>query len=163
MLDLLARCPDPFARGRFEPGHFTASAFVASSDLAATLMIRHPRLGRWLQPGGHVEPGDDDLLETARREVAEETGLDDLVPEPDGPFDLDIHRIPAGEHEPAHLHFDVRFRFRVATDRPARIAGAHETRWFPVASTLREDGSGSMRRVLDKWFNGRPSGRKEFT
>ena len=35
------------------PGHVTTSAIVLSPDHAATLLIDHVTIGRWLQPGGH--------------------------------------------------------------------------------------------------------------
>ena len=50
----------------------TVAVFV--TDGHAVLLHRHPKLGRWLPPGGHIEPNElpDDA---ARREVLEETGL----------------------------------------------------------------------------------------
>ena len=77
MLDLIENHGDPFSRSRFDPGHFTVSALVLPPDGSSLLMIFHTKLGRWLQPGGHVEPSDADLQAAARREVVEETGLPD--------------------------------------------------------------------------------------
>jgi 8-oxo-dGTP pyrophosphatase MutT (NUDIX family) len=120
MLALLAQSGDPFARDHFRPGHFTASAFVLSPDGDQLLLIQHRKLRRWLQPGGHVEATDTDLVATARREVAEETGIEQLTLAHDGAFDLDVHAIPALGVEPAHAHFDVRFLFRAGTLALAR-------------------------------------------
>ncbi|UCG85860.1 MAG: NUDIX domain-containing protein [Gemmatimonadota bacterium] len=39
------------------------------------LLVYRRRLDRWLQPGGHVERGDANVIETACREVLEETGV----------------------------------------------------------------------------------------
>jgi len=39
------------------------------------LVIHRPRYDDWTLPKGKVEPGDADLVATARREVWEETGL----------------------------------------------------------------------------------------
>jgi 8-oxo-dGTP pyrophosphatase MutT (NUDIX family) len=89
MQDLLAR-PAPFARSSFEPGHFTASAFVLSPDRARVLLVFHNKLRLLLQPGGHVDPGDESLALAARREVSEEVGLVDLTSlDGEGIFDLD--------------------------------------------------------------------------
>jgi 8-oxo-dGTP pyrophosphatase MutT (NUDIX family) len=107
----LARSGDSTDRDRFSPGHFTASGFVVSPDGSSLLLIHHRRLDRWLQPGGHIDPGDTSPIAAAAREVAEETGvavepiLSDLI-------DLDIHPIPPRAPEPAHEHFDLRFAFR---------------------------------------------------
>lgn len=125
---------DPFRRDHFVPGHFTASAFILSPAGDALLLIHHRKLGRWLQPGGHVEPDDGDLLSAARRECAEEVGLHGLPLDPlfQGPFDLDVHEIPASGDSPAHEHFDVRFLFRAPNLQMAageEVAGA---RWVPL-------------------------------
>ena len=91
---LLSLPGDVFARDHFVPGHVTASAFVWSPDRGSVLLIHHGKLHRWLQPGGHVEPGDLDVIAAARREVAEEVGLDDVDIVGAGLFDVDVHIIP---------------------------------------------------------------------
>ena len=42
------------------------------------LLIKHVNSGHWSFPKGHVE-GDETELETARREIKEETGLDVIL------------------------------------------------------------------------------------
>lgn len=44
------------------------------------LLIRHANGGHWSFPKGHVEPGETEI-QTALREVKEETGLDILLDE----------------------------------------------------------------------------------
>lgn len=132
MLELAAR-PDALERTHYEPGHFTASAFVLSPGRDAVLLIYHGKLLRWLQPGGHVEPSDAAPLETARRELLEEVAVTELLPAIDsGIFDIDVHPIPERPREPAHEHFDLRFLF-VATSRDfsagSEVRGA---RWVPL-------------------------------
>ena len=60
--DVLKNYAEPFARDHYQPGHFTASAFVLDPDEQAVLLIYHGKLKRWLQPGGHVEERDRDLF-----------------------------------------------------------------------------------------------------
>lgn len=60
------------------PEHLVAYAVVVDPAADAVLLIDHRLSGRWLPPGGHVEPGEDPAV-TARRELHEELGLD---PEP---------------------------------------------------------------------------------
>jgi 8-oxo-dGTP pyrophosphatase MutT (NUDIX family) len=78
------------------------------------LLVHHARLGRWLQPGGHVEPGDASPIASARREVLEECGLAELDPIGSAPIDLDVHEIPGRGQEPGHLHYDLRYAFAVS-------------------------------------------------
>lgn len=51
---------------------FAATVFVAWRG--SVLLHRHPKLGMWLPPGGHVEP-DEVPDDAAVREVLEETGV----------------------------------------------------------------------------------------
>ena len=52
---------------------WTASVLVLGSD-RRVLLLFHAKLGVWLGPGGHVEPGESPDR-AALREVLEETGL----------------------------------------------------------------------------------------
>ncbi|MEZ4321278.1 MAG: NUDIX hydrolase [Myxococcota bacterium] len=128
----LALADGSCSRDHFVPGHFTASAFVLSPDGGSLLLIHHAKLDRWLQPGGHIEPDDVDLIAAARREVAEEVGLDDVQLLEPCPFDLDIHEIPARKADPVHRHFDVRFLFRAPSLEFRAGSDALAARWVPL-------------------------------
>lgn len=141
-----------FDRGHFVPGHFTASAFVLPPERDALLLIFHKKLSLWLQPGGHVEPGDASILAAARREVAEEVGLHDLslIGGEGALFDIDIHPIPARIDEPAHEHFDVRFLFQASSrefSESDEVAGA---RWVPRSEIAASTSDESVRRAARK-------------
>jgi 8-oxo-dGTP pyrophosphatase MutT (NUDIX family) len=138
---------DPFDRGRTDPGHVTASAFVLSPEHDALLLVWHGKLHRWLQPGGHVEPDDPDVVYAARREVAEEVGCRDV--EADGRIlDVDVHDIPARPDEAAHAHFDVRFLL-VARRRDIEVsAEVREARWVPLAEVASMDTDESVLRAV---------------
>ena len=58
---------DPFKRSN-KIGHFTASGLVIRDD--KVLLILHPYLGRWFQPGGHIDDGESPI-DAAIREVYE--------------------------------------------------------------------------------------------
>lgn len=148
MLDLLASAIDPFSREHYAPGHFTASAFVCSRDGSGILLIHHAKLGRWLQPGGHVEPTDSDLLAAARREVAEETSLTELELRTPGIFDLDVHEIPARGASPRHEHFDVRFAFVSKTLEHQAASDALAARWVRWADVPALESDASVMRAV---------------
>lgn len=136
ILQLIERTQAPFSRAQYAPGHVTASAFVANADRSALLLILHSKLQLWLQPGGHVDPEDNDVLESARREVLEEVGLSDLELASPGLFDVDVHEIPARKDQPAHEHFDVRFLFTTREREAKASSDAQAARWVPVAELL---------------------------
>lgn len=140
----------PFSRRQFVPGHLTASGFVVSPDSASLLMVYHRRLGRWLQPGGHIDPGDPDPETAARREILEETGVDRLAPLIDGLFGLHRHPIPARGDEPAHHHYDLSYAYRA----PSPVLGASreiaDARWVPLADLDSVDADDRVRREAQK-------------
>ncbi len=148
MLELLATTPHPLSRAQFDPGHFTSSALVYSRDLDCVLLIHHPTLHLWLQPGGHLEPDDAAPIEGARREVLEETGL--VASIDDELFDIDIHEIPARGANLAHLHFDLRLLATV-DGLPAPAGGEGlDARWLSRDEALRHTSDESVKRMIGK-------------
>ena len=140
MLRLAQELAEPLSRD--EPSaHFTASAFVIDEAGVSTCLVEHAKLGRLLQPGGHVEPDDVSLEAAALREAREETALEvELHPTAPRPFDLDVHEIPARPGEPAHFHLDVRYLL-VGRGDPVRGAA-----WHAIGTT----GDGSVDRLAAK-------------
>lgn len=133
MRQLLLVPGDPFSGRHTAPGHFTASAFVLCPERRRVLLIHHRKLGRWLQPGGHIEPADADLVAAARREVIEETGVA-VEAASGGIFDVDIHDIPANAKDAAHQHFDVRYAFIACSDRLEASPEELGARWVELSA-----------------------------
>ena len=76
----------------------------------------------------------------------------DLAFAHNGIFDLDVHSIPAGKGEPAHLHFDIRYLAHTASPH-AIVIDANESKdlaWVPLerAEALIDEEAGS--RVIQK-------------
>jgi coenzyme F420-0:L-glutamate ligase len=127
-LGFLAARPDAMWRS-CAPGHLTASALVIDPAHRLVLLTLHPRVGMWLQLGGHCEPGDNTLLDAAAREAREESGIGALSFDPT-PLGLDVHPITCSLGVPTR-HFDVLF-LAVAPDgaEPSRSAESVDLRWF---------------------------------
>lgn len=90
------------------PGHLTASTLVVSADAKRVLLCLHGKLHRWVQLGGHCEPGDGTLAGTALREAIEESGIAGLTLHPE-PIDVDVHPVRCGPDRAESFHHDVRF------------------------------------------------------
>ena len=92
------------------------------------LLTLHARLGRWLQTGGHLEPGDQTLQAASLREAAEESGLDGLTIDRD-PLLLSRHEVLCNGGRTFHL--DV--QFLVISQECTEPAFGHESlnvQWF---------------------------------
>jgi 8-oxo-dGTP pyrophosphatase MutT (NUDIX family) len=147
---LLERGPEAFRRDHFRPGHFTASAFVLDPTETRLLLVHHAKLHRWLQPGGHVEATDANVVAAARREIEEEVDLRDLRLLVDGVFDVDVHAIPPLKADPGHEHFDLRFLFRSTTVDAVAGSDARDARWFPFGEVSAAESDRSVLRALHK-------------
>jgi 8-oxo-dGTP pyrophosphatase MutT (NUDIX family) len=150
---------NPFDRAIPE-GHFTGSGLVMATDGSSVLLLHHAKLHRWLQPGGHGEPGETRGEHVASREVAEETGLEPrLHAGAPRPFDVDIHTIPARKLDPQHEHLDLRYLFIADPEEPLRSEAPDGLgpamsgpllRWFPVEEALAMDLDPGLKRMIRK-------------
>ena len=59
------------------PLHMETSCGVVLVNLGTVLLLQYPQ-GHWDFPKGHVEETDADHFETTRRELCEETGIEDI-------------------------------------------------------------------------------------
>lgn len=127
-LGFLAARPDAMWRACVA-GHLTASAIVIDPSREAVLLTLHPRVGMWLQVGGHCEPGDHTLLDAAAREAREESGIGALSFDP-VPIALDVHPITCSLGVPTR-HFDVQFLAVAPADAEPVISDESvDLRWF---------------------------------
>lgn len=126
----LDRLPRPFDE-HADPVHVTSSSIVVGEG--GVVLHLHKRLGMWLQPGGHVDPGETPW-DAALRETVEETGLAVRHP-PGGPrlVHVDVHPSARG-----HTHLDLRYLLHApAHEEPAPGDGeSQHVRWFDWAEAI---------------------------
>jgi 8-oxo-dGTP pyrophosphatase MutT (NUDIX family) len=96
--------------------HFTATAYIIEDE--KVLLLLHPKLNKWLPPGGHIELNETPP-ECACRETLEETGLTiEIIPQENlwieawnatsfaRPYLCLLEEIPAHGTSSAHQHMD---------------------------------------------------------
>jgi 8-oxo-dGTP pyrophosphatase MutT (NUDIX family) len=117
--------------------HFTATAYII--DQGKVLLIMHPKLKKWLPPGGHIE-ANETPPECAKREVKEETGLDiEFILQENlwldfwnatsiqRPYLCLLENIPAHGDKPPHQHIDMIF-----LAKPVSGIAHSDARWFSL-------------------------------
>jgi 8-oxo-dGTP pyrophosphatase MutT (NUDIX family) len=113
------------------PGHVTASAIVLDHSGGRVLLTLHPRLGRWVQLGGHCDDGDEDIVAAALREATEESGIDALRIDPVLAA-VHVHPVTCSLGVPTR-HLDLQFVAHAPAG--ARIAISDESddlQWWPA-------------------------------
>lgn len=131
-------------------GHITSGALVVSAD-GMVLLNHHKRIQMWLQFGGHCD-GNEDILESAMREVEEESGIDashlslifaDFV-------NVEVQEIAENtkKNEPKHFHYDINFLILSDTKEFHISEESSEIKWFTIDEAKRvidKDDKGSHR------------------
>ncbi|MEE6134962.1 NUDIX domain-containing protein [Mycobacterium sp. 050128] len=118
-------------RRECEAGHVTASAIVLDDTGTRVLLTLHPRLGRWVQLGGHCDDDDADIVTAALREAVEESGVPDLRIAPELAA-IHVHPVTCSLGIPTR-HLDLQFVAHAPSG--AQIAISEESddlRWWPA-------------------------------
>lgn len=119
--DQLKAGEDLVSRNNFT-GHITGSPIIFSPDYEKLLLIFHPTIKKWMQPGGHWDEGEEAPWLTAEREGIEETGvcLERMLALPDKRIPIQIFQayVPnrPDKNEPEHYHHDWRYAFLAASE-----------------------------------------------
>jgi 8-oxo-dGTP pyrophosphatase MutT (NUDIX family) len=139
------RLDDPFSQ-EHDPVHVTGSAIITGPR--GVILLRHKHLGLWLQPGGHVDPGETPW-EAALREAHEETGLDLAFARFDDSgmptlVHVDVH--PAGR---GHTHLDLRYLVEGDdADPDPPVDESQEIEWLDWDAAIERAGDGRLAAAL---------------
>jgi len=112
-----------------DPIHVTGSGIVVGPR--GVVLLEHKRLGIWLQPGGHIDPGESPWA-AALRESREETGLEVAFAGPvDGAGVPELIHVDVHEGGRGHTHLDLRYLIDGGDADPAPPEGESQNiGWF---------------------------------
>lgn len=157
MLKYLNHFDDVLTR-KNEMFHLTTSAWVVNKDRSKVLMVYHNIFDSWSWIGGHAD-GNPDLLQVAKREILEETGVSDIKAICDDIFGLSIHAVKShmkkGKFVSSHLHYDVQFLFELSEKEATRISPFENSgvQWIDVDSILDKVTEEHMKPIYEKLIN----------
>lgn len=132
--------------GLYMVKHFTTSTYILNESLTKTLFMLHPKFHKWLPPGGHIEENETPE-EAARREIAEETGVNKvkfILPDNKPSFIdnrtemlLRPHFMMSQLIETDHYHLDMIF-FAITDEQSYKSPEDHTLRWFTFKEVKEE-------------------------
>ena len=133
-------------------GHVTAGGLVV--DGKGNVLLNHHKLsGLWFQFGGHCD-GESDCISVAKREIFEESGIQDCKLISNGIYDIDVQKIGynAKKKEPEHYHYDINFLFLVNDKNFVVSDESSEIKWVTIneAKSLTNKDL-AMQRMLQKY------------
>jgi 8-oxo-dGTP pyrophosphatase MutT (NUDIX family) len=113
------------------PGHVTASALVLDDTGTQVLLTLHPRLGRWVQLGGHCDDEDSDIVAAALREATEESGVTGLRIVP-ALAAIHVHPVTCSLGVPTR-HLDLQFVAHAPAGAQIAISDeSDDLQWWPA-------------------------------
>ena len=132
-----------------EFAHFTASSWVLNKEKTKVLMIYHNIYKSWAWTGGHAD-GESDLLQTAIRELKEETGVQNVKILDDNIFSLEVicvnGHVKKGKYVSSHVHLNLTYLLEVDENEKLQIKEDENSnvRWIPIEEI--------SKKVNEKWI-----------
>ena len=129
--------------------HFTASSWVLNKEKTKVLMIYHNIYQSWAWTGGHTD-GESDLLQTAIRELREETGVQNVKILDDNIFSLEVicvnGHVKKGKYVSSHVHLNLTYLLEVDENEKLQIKEDENSnvRWIPIEEI--------PKKVNEKWI-----------
>lgn len=140
MIYMLQNMPNIFERQNMQC-HMTASAWVLNKEHTKALMAYHNIYDSWSWLGGHAD-GETNLLDTAVREVKEESGVKDVTIVSEDIFSLEILTVDGhekkGEYVPSHLHVNVTYLLEADEDEEVQMKADENNgvAWFDLEDAV---------------------------
>lgn len=114
ILDLYNTYGDNLLSRDTKIAHITVSAWITNKTMDKVLMNYHNIYKNWGWLGGHAD-GMDDLLQVAKKEIYEESGLSNITPLTTNIISLEalpvVSHIKNGKFVSSHIHLNVTYLF----------------------------------------------------
>lgn len=107
-----------------QTAHFSASSWLLNKEHTKVLMIYHNIYHSWSWTGGHAD-GEANLLEVAKREAMEETGIKNIITVSDEIYSVEIltvdGHVKRGSYVPSHIHLNVTYLMEADEQEVLRV------------------------------------------
>ena len=143
-------------------GHIVAGGFIYAKKEGKFLVLYHKQLKMFLHPGGHIEKTDENTLNAAKREIHEETGLENLkqiklLNNELVPIDIDTHHIGYNTklNLPEHYHFEFRYLFEIEKIQDINLdeEESEEFKWIDISEMKQDKNYGKIADKIGKILN----------
>ncbi len=140
-------------------GHIVAGGFIYAKKENKFLVLYHKDLKMFLYPGGHINNDDNTPLYAAKREIKEETGLDNLEQlilfgNELTPIDVDTHKIDYNQRLqlPEHYHFEFRYLFMIdkVSDIKIDVEELSKYKWINIEELSNDPNYGKIAIKIQK-------------
>ncbi len=125
-----------------QTAHFSASSWLLNKEHTKVLMIYHNIYHSWSWTGGHAD-GEANLLEVAKREAMEETGIKNITTVSDEIYSVEIltvdGHVKRGSYVPSHIHLNVTYLMEADEQEVLRVKPDENSgvRWFFLDEALK--------------------------
>ena len=125
-----------------QTAHFSASSWLLNKEHTKVLMIYHNIYHSWSWTGGHAD-GEANLLEVAKRETMEETGIKNIITVSDEIYSVEIltvdGHVKRGSYVPSHTHLNVTYLMEADEQEVLRVKPDENSgvRWFFLDEALK--------------------------
>lgn len=141
MLQLL-KTQDNILERENQTAHFSASSWLLNKEHTKVLMIYHNIYHSWSWTGGHAD-GEANLLEVAKREAMEETGIKNIITVSDEIYSVEIltvdGHVKRGSYVPSHIHLNVTYLMEADEQEVLRVKPDENSgvKWFFLDEALK--------------------------
>lgn len=138
--------------------HFTTSAIIVNETLEKVLFAYHNIYQNYTWIGGHNDL-DNNFINVCKKEIKEETGLENFSLYSNEPIMLDIinvnNHLKNGEYINDHLHLNITYLVIAAENEKLSINPSENSdlKWFDLEDIVHVTKEERMKPIFEKAYN----------